>query len=73
MSTNVLDHDKVRDVEAEVIRALFERVKALEKQFEELQDESSLSSNELGDEQTYNPKSNKSDGMIEDFLDGAGI
>lgn len=70
--TNILDHDKVRDVEAEVIRALFERVKALEKQFEELQ-QSSLSPTELGDEQTDNPKSNNSDGMIEDFLDGAGI
>jgi serine O-acetyltransferase len=73
LSTNVLDHDKVRDVEAEVIRALFERVKALEKQFEELQDQSSLSPTELGDELTDNPKSKNSDGMIEDFLDGAGI
>ena len=71
-SANVLDHDKVRDVEAEVIRALFERVKALEKQFEELQ-QSSLSPTELEDEPTDNPKSNNSDGIIEDFLDGAGI
>lgn len=71
-SSNVLDHDKVRDVEAEVIRALFERVKSLEKQFEQLE-QSSLSPTELGDELTDNPKSNNSDGMIEDFLDGAGI
>ncbi|MDM9583877.1 MULTISPECIES: serine O-acetyltransferase [unclassified Nostoc] len=71
-SSSVLDHDKVRDVEAEVIRALFERVKALEKQFEQLE-QSSLSPTELGDEQTNNPKSKNSDGMIEDFLDGAGI
>ncbi|WP_138502706.1 serine O-acetyltransferase [Nostoc sp. PA-18-2419] len=69
----VLDHDKVRDVEAEVIRALFERVKALEKHLQELEDQSSLVENELGCEQTNKPKSNNSDGMIEDFLDGAGI
>ncbi|MFN6461929.1 MAG: serine O-acetyltransferase [Nostoc sp. DedVER02] len=70
-STNVLDHNKVRDVEAEVIRALFERVKALEKEFEQLQ-QSSLSPTELGEEETSS-KNNNSDGMIEDFLDGAGI
>ncbi|MEH2069227.1 MAG: serine O-acetyltransferase [Nostoc sp.] len=69
----VLDHDKVRDVEAEVIRALFERVKALEKQLQELEDQSSSVENELGYEQTNKSKSNNSDGMIEDFLDGAGI
>ncbi|MDF5710608.1 MAG: serine O-acetyltransferase [Nostoc sp. S4] len=69
----VLDHDKVRDVEAEVIRALFERVKALEKQLQELEDQSSSVENEFDCEQTNKPKSNNSDGMIEDFLDGAGI
>jgi serine O-acetyltransferase len=73
LSTNVLDHDKVRDVEAEVIRALFERVKALEKEFEQLQEQSSLSPTNLRNQPTYKPKSNKSDGVIEDFLDGAGI
>jgi serine O-acetyltransferase len=73
LSGDALDHDKVRDVEAEVIRALFERVKALEKQFEQLDTESSLSPTKGGDEQTDNCKSNNSDGMIEDFLDGAGI
>ena len=70
---NVLDHDKFRDVEAEVIRALFERVKSLEKQFEQLSDQSSSSPTELGDELTDNPKNKNSDGIIEDFLDGAGI
>ncbi|MEA5603755.1 serine O-acetyltransferase [Nostoc sp. UHCC 0252] len=70
--SNALDHNKVRDVEAEVIRALFERVKALEKEFEQLQ-QSSFSATELGNEQLYNPKNNKSDGIIDDFLDGAGI
>ncbi|MEH2466466.1 MAG: serine O-acetyltransferase [Nostoc sp.] len=73
LPTNVLDHDKVRDVEAEVIRALFERVKALEKEFEQLEDKSTLSPTELGDQQIDNPKSKNSDGIIEDFLDGAGI
>ncbi|MEH2314005.1 MAG: serine O-acetyltransferase [Nostoc sp.] len=73
LPTNVLDHDKVRDVEAEVIRALFERVKALEKEFEQLEDKSSFSPTELGDQQIDNPKSKNSDGIIEDFLDGAGI
>ncbi|MEI1375225.1 serine O-acetyltransferase [Nostoc sp. UHCC 0926] len=73
LPTNVLDHDKVRDVEAEVIRALFERVKALEKEFEQLEDQSSFSPTELGDQQIDNPKSKNSDGIIEDFLDGAGI
>ncbi|MCC5614674.1 serine O-acetyltransferase [Nostoc sp. CHAB 5836] len=73
LTTNVLDHDQLRDVEAEVIRALFERVKALEKQLEQLSDKSSLSTIEVGDELTNKPKSKNSDGMIEDFLDGAGI
>ncbi|MEH2393765.1 MAG: serine O-acetyltransferase [Nostoc sp.] len=73
LPTSVLDHDKVRDVEAEVIRALFERVKALEKEFEQLEDQSSFSPTELGDQQIDNPKSKNSDGIIEDFLDGAGI
>jgi len=73
LSGDALDHNQVRDVEAEVIRALFERVKALEKQLGELEDRSSLFPNELGDEQTDKPKCNNSDGMIEDFLDGAGI
>ncbi|RCJ32907.1 serine O-acetyltransferase [Nostoc minutum NIES-26] len=72
LSTNVLDHDKVRDVEAEVIRALFERLKTLEKQVEELESQSTSSST-IVIEQTNNSKTNNSDLMIEDFLDGAGI
>ncbi|WP_442938097.1 serine O-acetyltransferase [Nostoc sp.] len=73
LNSNVLDHDKVRDVEAEVIRALFERVKSLEKQFDQLSDQSSLTPTELDDKSINKPKSKNSDGMIEDFLDGAGI
>ncbi|MFN6570263.1 serine O-acetyltransferase [Dendronalium sp. ChiSLP03b] len=72
LSTNILDHDKVRDVEAEVIRALFERLKTLEKQVEELESQSTSSST-IVIEQTNNSKTNNSDLMIEDFLDGAGI
>jgi serine O-acetyltransferase len=69
---DVLAHGKVRDVEAEAIRALFERVKALEKQLEQLHTESSLLSipedNEVMESTTCD-----SDRVIEDFLDGAGI
>ncbi|MBH8561101.1 serine O-acetyltransferase [Nostoc sp. CENA67] len=70
---DVLAHDKVRDVEAEVIRALFERVKALEKQLEQLQVQPSFSSTEVDNEQIDNPQTKNSDLMIEEFLDGAGI
>ncbi|WP_341527940.1 serine O-acetyltransferase [Nostoc sp. UHCC 0302] len=73
LTTDVLDHDKLRDVEAEVIRALFERVKSLEKQFEQLGAKPSLLPAEVEGKQTNNSKNNSSDGMIEDFLDGSGI
>lgn len=80
----LLAHNKLRDVEAEVIRALFERVKTLEKQIQELEAQlsdkqveelgmhSSLYAMEVGDVQTDNGKCN-SDLVIEEFLDGAGI
>ncbi|QSJ19267.1 serine O-acetyltransferase [Nostoc sp. UHCC 0702] len=70
---DVLAHDKVRDVEAEVIRALFERVKALEKQVEQLEVQPSFSSTKVDNEQIDNPQTHNSDSMIEEFLDGAGI
>ncbi|MBW4595341.1 MAG: serine O-acetyltransferase [Brasilonema angustatum HA4187-MV1] len=69
---DVLAHNKLRDVEAEVIRALFERVKALEKQVQELQAQSSVHAFQVSDSQTNNGKSN-SDLVISEFLDGAGI
>lgn len=72
VNADVLAHDKLRDVEAEVIRALFERVKALEKQMEELDTDSILTATEVGDEQTDDDKNN-TDSVIEEFLDGAGI
>jgi len=58
---------QVRDLEAEVIGALFERVKALEKQVEALQATSDLPTT-VGD-----AKQPESDYMIAEFLDGAGI
>lgn len=71
MSIDILAHNQLRDVEAEVIRVLFERVKALEKQVEQLDTNSSLSPVLIGGE-IDNGKRN-TDGVIEDFLDGAGI
>ena len=68
---DALDHNKLRDVEAEVIRALFERVKAVEKQVEQLE-QSSLSGLQVDNAQTNNSKS-KSNLVIAEFLDGAGI
>ena len=68
---DALDHNKLRDVEAEVIRALFERVKGLEKQVHQLE-QSSLSGLQVDYEQTNNGKF-KTDLVIEEFLDGSGI
>ncbi|MBD2302078.1 serine O-acetyltransferase [Nostoc sp. FACHB-87] len=75
INVDLLAHNKIRDVEAEAIRALFERVKNLEKQLEELETQSPLElptavHSEL--EILYNSKVN-SNAVIEDFLDGAGI
>ncbi|WP_017655285.1 serine O-acetyltransferase [Fortiea contorta] len=66
-----LAHNKLRDVEAEAIRALFERVKALEQQIEEFTP-SSLS---LTPAQHEPANCNKLDTnrVIDEFLDGAGI
>lgn len=71
-NADILGHGKVRDVEAEVIRALFERVKDLEKQVEQLEVgfHSSSDQPEILHNQEINNESNL---MIEEFLDGAGI
>ncbi|MFB2891818.1 serine O-acetyltransferase [Aerosakkonemataceae cyanobacterium BLCC-F50] len=62
------------DLEAEVIRNLFERIKVLEQQVENLQSQSSVN---LEDARKYQkPKANtsaKDDRIITEFLDGAGI
>lgn len=72
LNGNALDHNNLRDIEAEVIRALFERVKDLEQQIEQLQAQSNLPVTHRINGKTDNSKLN-TDGMIEDFLDGAGI
>jgi serine O-acetyltransferase len=72
VNSDVLGHGKVRDVEAEAIRALFERVKALEKQLEQLHTESSVSLIQVDDE-VIESSNCDSDRVIEDFLDGSGI
>ncbi|MBW4563460.1 MAG: serine O-acetyltransferase [Mojavia pulchra JT2-VF2] len=69
---DVLAHGKLRDVEAEVIRALFERVKNLEKQLEQLHTESNFSLTQVDTEELDSINGN-SDRVIEEFLDGAGI
>jgi serine O-acetyltransferase len=63
---NTLAHNNLPDVEAEAIRALFERVKALEQQVEQLQ----------GSGTQINGQDNgkiNSDRAIQEFIDGAGI
>ncbi|MCC5639233.1 serine O-acetyltransferase [Nostoc sp. CHAB 5844] len=75
INVDALAHNKIPDVEAEVIRALFERVKTLEKQLEQLQTQPTLVLPTEVDSEIeiiYNSKIN-SDSVIEDFLDGAGI
>jgi serine O-acetyltransferase len=71
-NTDILEHGKIRDVEAEVIRVLFERVKDLEQQLEQLEINVHRSSNEANHQHLQENK-NESNLMIEDFLDGAGI
>jgi serine O-acetyltransferase len=72
-NADVLAHGKVRDVEAEAIRALFERVKDLEQQVEKLEvNNVHLSTNQVNNQHIYETKA-ESNLVIEEFLDGAGI
>jgi serine O-acetyltransferase len=71
-STDSLAHEKMRDVEAEVIRALFERVKVLEKQVQQLETQSSVLAIVVEDGEINSAKNN-SDRIIEEFLGGSGI
>ncbi|MBW4444731.1 MAG: serine O-acetyltransferase [Plectolyngbya sp. WJT66-NPBG17] len=63
---DALGHNNLRDIEAEVIQALFKRVKALEEKLEQLEPQSSPRS--LGQVEAA-----QSNAMIEEFLNGAGI
>jgi serine O-acetyltransferase len=67
-----LEHSNLRDPEAEVIRALFDRVKTLEQQIEELQAQLLRSSVQISPSKPASV-STKTDLMIKEFLDGAGI
>lgn len=67
-----LEHSDLRDIEAEVIRALFDRVKELEKQVEQLQEQLSFSSDPDSQKQ-FSSAIAQTDEMIEEFLHGAGI
>jgi serine O-acetyltransferase len=66
-----LAHNQVPDVEAEVIRALFERVKDLEQQVAILETTSSSYPTTAPHEESMNHQ--QSDLVIVEFLDGAGI
>ncbi|MBD2432877.1 MULTISPECIES: serine O-acetyltransferase [Fischerella] len=65
---DVLAHNQLRDVEAEAIRALFERVKELEQQVEQLEVNLHMSVTQVNQEIRCSR-----DSVIEDFLDGSGI
>jgi serine O-acetyltransferase len=67
-----LNPDRLPDVEAQVIRALFERIKSLEMQIESLKSPLGLPPTNAEVEQSHD-LSAESDLLIEEFLDGAGI
>lgn len=68
-SIDALAHDNLRDVEAEVIRVLFERVKALETQIEQLK--ARPDSSEINQNRQFAQA--QADALIEEFFNGAGI
>ncbi|MBD1864625.1 MULTISPECIES: serine O-acetyltransferase [Trichocoleus] len=70
-SAGIPGNSGLRDVEAEVIQLLFERVKFLEQQIEQLQ--SSATSLPASSEVGVSSEKANSDLMIEEFLNGAGI
>jgi serine O-acetyltransferase len=65
-----LEHNDLRDMEAEVLRAFFDRLKELEQQVEQLQAQRSFSLVQTSQNQQ---ESTETDQMIEEFLHGAGI
>lgn len=64
---NYLHHDSLPDPEAEVIRALFDRIQFLEQEVERLKVQNGLYYT------TNSQKLNTTDSIIENFLGGAGI
>lgn len=75
VSVDALAHDNLRDVEAEVIQVLFNRVKALEEKIEQLQPRSSNPSPNQTEpaRSSVGELTSRSNAMIEEFLNGAGI
>lgn len=71
-TVDFLNHEYLPDVEAQVIRALFDRIKSLEIETESLKLECGLLRTPEREKQTHNLLAD-SDLLIENFLDGAGI
>jgi serine O-acetyltransferase len=72
-AVDFLNHEHLPDVEAQVIRVLFNRIKSLEMQIENLKAQSaSLSVQERPEYSDY-LLTDAADFLIEEFLDGAGI
>jgi serine O-acetyltransferase len=76
LKNDALSHSELRDTEAEAIRALFDRIKLLEHQIAQVQIHLPQNSGQTNSSATDNDVSNdvlKSDLVIKEFLDGAGI
>lgn len=74
VAIDALAHDNLRDVEAEVIRILFDRVRSLETQIEQLQARSQpVKVTERNQHRSLAPAKSETDAMIEEFFNGAGI
>lgn len=67
-----LEHNDLRDLEAEAIRALFEQVKDLEKRIGEIENSSAFPQRKDKTESAIYTD-DRSDETIKEFLDGAGI
>lgn len=69
-AVDALAHHNMRDLEAEVIQALFERIKILEEQIAQVKAESRLAETAIEEVRVDHSESNLA---IEEFLNGAGI
>lgn len=67
---DALAHNNFRDLEAEVIQVLFERIKSLEEQISQLKADSRFSAMPIEEVKVDHSESNLA---IEEFLNGAGI